>query len=56
MSKSTNITWHHGTVTSEQREVLTGHKAADFLSRPDYGRDFIHADDLTAYQAVLEAV
>ena len=28
MSKSTNITWHHGTVTSEQREVLTGHKAA----------------------------
>lgn len=34
-------------------ERLTGHKVADFLANAEYGRDFIHPEDLPGYHLVL---
>lgn len=34
-------------------ETITGHKAADFMADPRYGREFIHPEDLPGYHMTL---
>ncbi len=41
------------TYISDNVEKLTGHRPADFMAKADYGRGFIHPDDLPDYRADL---